>query len=98
MSTKDEYIAKLKAQLDAWSADIDTLEAKTNLAKAEFSNQYAEQLLELKAKRDEATAKMLEVQNAAEDAWDELVKGGEEAWGSIVKAVAEARKKFTDQA
>jgi chromosome segregation ATPase len=98
MSTKDEYVAKLKTQLDEWSTDIDALEVKAHLAKAEFSDKYAEQLTDLKAKRDEAAVKIAEVQDAAGDAWVELKKGGEEAWGSIVKAVAEARKKFTDDA
>ncbi len=98
MSTKDEYIAKLKTQLDEWSADIDELEVQAHLAKAELKDKYAVQIAELKAKRDEAEGKVSELQEAAGDAWEELKKGGEEAWGSIVKAVAEARKKFTDEA
>lgn len=74
MSTKDEYVAKLKAQLDEWSTDIDALEVKASEAKAELSDKYAEQLAELKAKRDEAKVKMAEVQDAAGDAWEELKK------------------------
>jgi uncharacterized coiled-coil DUF342 family protein len=94
MSTKDEYVEKLKAQLDEWSADIDELEVKANLAKAELSDKYAEQLAELKAKRDEATAKVAEVQDAAGDAWEELKKGGESIWETLKTTISEAKSKF----
>lgn len=96
MSLKDEYIAKLKAQLDEWSAEIDELEVKAHLAKADAKDKYQEQLAVLKTKRDEAKSKVNELQGAAEDAWEELKKGGEEAWEAITKAVAEARKKFSE--
>lgn len=96
MSRKDEFVAKLKAQLDEWSAEIDELEVKAHLAKAEARDEYQEQLSMLKARRDEAKGKIAEIQGAAEDAWEELKKGGEDAWDTIRKALAEARKKFSD--
>ena len=33
MSTRDEYVAKMKHQLDEWNAEIDSLEAKVRQAK-----------------------------------------------------------------
>ncbi len=98
MTTKDEFIEKLKAQLDEWSTDIDELEVQAHLAKAELQDKYAVQIAELKTKRDEAAVKLAEAQDIAEDAWEEVKKGGEEAWSGIVKAVAELRKTFIDKA
>lgn len=94
MSLKDEYVEKLKAQLDDWSADIDTLEARLRKADAEFRIKYDDQLTVLKSKRDEAKVKLTEIQESAGDAWQELKKGSDEAWIIIKKAVAEASKKF----
>lgn len=96
MSLKDEYVAKLKAQLDVWSADIDVLEAKAKKADAQLRVKYDEQLVLLRVKRDEAKVKLKEIQESAGDAWQELRKGGDEAWESIKHALAEARKKFGD--
>lgn len=94
MSRKDEYVEKLKSQLDVWSADIDVLEAKAKKVDAELKVKYDEQLALLRTKREEAKVKLHEIQDSAGEAWEELRKGGDEAWESIKHALAEARKKF----
>ncbi|MDP2247833.1 MAG: hypothetical protein Q8J65_06845 [Nitrosomonadales bacterium] len=96
MSLKDDYVEKLKAQLDVWSGDIDVLEARAKKVDAELRVKYDEQLSLLQVKRDEAKVKLKEIQESAGDAWQELRKGGDEAWESIKHALAEARKKFGD--
>ena len=94
MSLKDEYLEKLKTQLDEWSADIDELETRARQADAEFRAKFEEQLSALRTQRDSANAKFMEIRESAGDAWLELKKGGDEAWESIKKAVLEARKKL----
>jgi hypothetical protein len=94
MSLKDEYLEKLKLQLDEWSADIDVLEAKARKAEAELRIKYEQQIEALKAKREEAKVRVGEVKESAGEAWQELKKGGDAAWENIRKAFEEARKKF----
>jgi chromosome segregation ATPase len=94
MSRKDEYVEKLKAQLDEWSAEIDVLEARLRQANADLHITYETEVEALKLKRDEAKVRLALVQESAGEAWQELRKGSDEAWESIKKAVAEARKKF----
>ncbi|MFJ5445432.1 hypothetical protein ACIKP9_04255 [Methylobacillus methanolivorans] len=96
MSLKDEYVEKLKAQLDEWSADIDVLEAKVRKADAELRIKYDEQIATLKDKREDAKLKLGEIQSSAGEAWKELKKGSDEAWDAIKHAIAEARKKFNE--
>jgi len=96
MSLKDEYLEKLKAQLDEWSADIDVLEARAKQAEANARVKYDEQLTILKAKRDEAKAKVAEIHGSTGEAWQELKKSGEEAWEVLKKGFEEARKKFKE--
>jgi len=94
MSKKDEYVEKLKLQLDAWSADIDALEARARKVDAELRSKCDAQLVILRARRDEAKNKLKEIQESAGEAWQELRKGGDMAWDAISHALAEARKKF----
>ena len=94
MSLKDEYIGKLKQQLDQWSVDIDVLEARAREADDEFRVNRDAYLEALKARRDEAKVRLALLKDSAGDAWQELKKGSDEAWESIRHAVVEARKKF----
>lgn len=96
MSIKDDYVEKLKAQLDVWSADIDVLEARARQVEADVRLKYEEQITVLKAKREEAKAKLAEVQGAATEAWQEIKKGADEALDIIKKSFEEARKKFKE--
>lgn len=96
MSARDAYLEKLKAQLDEWSADIDVLEARARKVDADLRVKLNEQLAILRSRRDDAKARLAEIQGSAGDAWQELRKGGDDAWESIRRAFAEARKKFDD--
>lgn len=94
MNLKDEYLNKLKSQLDAWSADIDALEIQARRADADLHVQYDAYLAALKTRRDEAEVRLALLRSSAGDAWHELKKGSDDAWESIRHAVIEARKKF----
>lgn len=94
MSRKDEYVEKLKAQLDEWSAEIDVLEGRLRQANVDLHITYETEVEALKLKRDEAKVRLALIQESAGEAWQELRKGSDEAWENIKKAVAEARKKF----
>jgi len=64
MSERDAYVKKLKAQLDEWNADTDRLEARARKAGAEASLAYERQAKTLRRQRDDAKARLAEVQNA----------------------------------
>ncbi len=40
MSTKDEYVEKMKQRLDKWSAEMDVLEAKAHKSQKEAKVKY----------------------------------------------------------
>ena len=97
MSTRDEYLQKIKAQLDAWDDDIDKLEEKAREAQVDMQEQYAKQLANMREMRDDAMARYVELQDAAGNAWDALVAGTEKAWHAWLDAFDEARSKFTNK-
>lgn len=94
MSNRDAYVAKLKAQLDQWNAEIDKLEAKGRELQADTQVSYNEKLENLRTRRDEATAKLKELQTASEGAWEDLKAGTEMAWDSLREAVSSAWSHF----
>jgi ribosomal protein L29 len=50
MSTKDEYTAKLKAQLDEWEDDLADLRAKAAATSADVKDKIDLQIADLKVK------------------------------------------------
>ena len=94
MSDRDAYIQKMKAKLDEWTADIAKLEAKADGAEADMKIKYNEKIDALKEQREEAAAKLMEVRNASEEAWEDIKVGLENAWDSMGNAVKSALSKF----
>jgi uncharacterized coiled-coil DUF342 family protein len=94
MTRKDEYVQKLHAKLDEWSAEIDKLKAKADKAGAESRIEYQNQIKNLQQKRREAEKKADELRSAGEGAWEDLKVGVQLAWDSMEEAVKSARSKF----
>jgi len=94
MTTRHEYIEKLKNKLDEWDADIDELEASALKTKADLKYELEDQIASLKIKRDIARAKLLELMDSGEDAWQDIREGVDEAWTSLKLAIEKARSHF----
>jgi hypothetical protein len=91
MDKKDLYIEKLNAQLKEWSASIDVLQAKADKASADLKIGYAQQLDDLKAKRDTARGRLDDLKAAGDDAWERMTMAIEESWGDIKAAFDKAK-------
>lgn len=94
MSERDAYVAKMKAKLDEWNAEIQKFEARAQGASAEAKLKYEQQVAELKARRDEAARKLRELQDASAGAWETLREGTEAAWSVMAKAFKDAAERF----
>lgn len=94
MTTRHEYIEKLKVKLDEWDADIDELEIKAQKAKADVKFEFEDQLIALRRKRDDARVKLGEIKGASEGAWEDLKQGADEAWGNLKVAIEKAWSHF----
>lgn len=97
MKTRDEYVGKLKGQLDRWNAEVTKWEAQARGARAEMKAGYAKQLEALRARREEALYNLKLVEDASATAWDDLAKGADAAWSRMREAVAAARTHFEKQ-
>jgi multidrug resistance efflux pump len=94
MSKRDAYVAKLKAQLDEWNAEVRKWEAKAKAAQADVRIEYEKQLEAFRRQRNQAMEQMRQVQAAAADAWLDLARGADEAWAKAHEAFAKARSHF----
>ena len=96
MSTRDAYVAKLKAQIDDWNADLTKFETKAGLAAADARIKYEQSLDSLRAERDAVHEKVEQIQESSEDAWEEVQAGAEDLWERTKAAFAAAKAEFED--
>lgn len=94
MSKRDEYVEKLKTQLDQWNAEVAKWEAKAQKAQADARVEYEKQLKGVRHQRDQALEHMKRVQAATGEAWVDLVRGADEAWAKMREALEKARSHF----
>lgn len=83
MSKRDEYVEKIKTQIDELNGKISQLEAKARETKDEVRDKYNEEIGKLSAQSRQAVAKL-----------DELKAAGEEQWESLVSEMEKVRDAF----
>ena len=94
MSTREEYIRRMREKLEEWNVDIDNLSAKASEVSADVRSEYNEQIAALKVKQAAARQKIDEMQKSGESAWKDLKAGIELAWSAIGEAVDSAKSRF----
>ena len=94
MSKRDEYVEKLKGQLDQWNTEVAKWDAKAQNAQAGARAEYDKHLNELRRRRDQALEQMKRLQAATGDAWVDLVRGADEAWAKMREALEKSRSHF----
>jgi predicted nucleic acid-binding Zn-ribbon protein len=96
MSAKEQYVEKRQAEIDKWNAELEDLEAKITAAGADAKAklEHEEHINALRQKRDEAKAKLAEIQTAGDDTWEDLKDGAESIWTSIKDGYEKVASKF----
>ncbi len=85
--TKKAFQKKFETQLKKWDAKFDKLQAKAKKAKSEIRADVEKQIESLADRRAAAHAKMLELGQRTEDAWEDLRTGAEKTWGEMHEAL-----------
>lgn len=91
---RDEYVAKLKSQLDQWNEETAKWEEKARTAQAGMKVEYEKQLAALSARREDAMYQMRLLQAASTDAWKEMMSGADTAWKQMQEAFGKAKSHF----
>ena len=94
---REEYVAKMKQQIDEWNAKLGKWQGEVQKARTNVKTQYETQIKALEKQRDEAVKRLHETRDASQAAWMEVSKGAETAWkamqSSFEKAWGEFHKK-----
>ena len=96
MDSRDAFIAKLKAQLDEWNAELDQMEARAREAQADQQIAYHEHIADIRRHRDDFQQRFAQIQQATGNAWEEMTKGVEDAWARMGQAFAHARARLDE--
>ncbi len=94
MSERDAYLQKLKADLDEWNARIDTLEARAAQASGDVRLQYEQQIKSLRHQRAEVASRLAALQEATDDAWEQVKEGLDRAWADLKYGLDKAAAAF----
>jgi len=94
MMNRDEYVQKLKSQIDHWNAETAQWQEKMKHAQAGMKVEYERQLEQFRARRDEAMVELRRLQNASTDAWTEMMRGVDASMKSMQEAFERARRSF----
>ena len=94
MASRDEFIEKLKSQLDHWNAEVARWEEKAKTAQTQMQAESAKQLAALRSQREKALDQLKQLQNASAAAWNDAMRGAEQAWKEMGDAWTKARSHF----
>jgi predicted nucleic acid-binding Zn-ribbon protein len=92
--SRDEYVRKLKEQIDQWNAQAARWDAQMKAAQGRMRQEYAQQLDQIKGRRDEMLYQLKLLQNASAGAWEDLARGADQAWKGMQEAFDRARSHF----
>ena len=96
MSTKEAYKQKIEAELELAQAKLAEFKAQAKSSAADTRIKYAKHFDELEQKVDTTRAKLKELGEASDDAWEQLKVGVESAWGALSAAIRNAAAKFKE--
>ena len=94
MSTKAAYKQKIDAEVALAQAKLATLKAQAKISTADARIKYDKQADELEQKVNTTKAKLKELDEASDDAWEHLKDGVESAWNALSAAVRDTVDKF----
>jgi chromosome segregation ATPase len=96
MSSHQEYIDRLKKQLEEWDYELDRLSHRVEDLGQDARQQAKQKLEDAKAYRSEVEGKLKKMEQAAGDALDDLREGVEIAWEGLKTGFYAARSEFED--
>ena len=96
MTNRDEYVEKMKAQLDQWNRQMATWETASREATAEAKIELEKQVGIMKSRADDLVFRMELLKGASADAWQEIARGADEARKTMHDAFEKARSRLKD--
>ena len=97
-SKKEEFLDQLKKKYDdlnyRWNIERNKLEAKAQHESADAIKNLEEKREAFRQLRTEMKTKIVELEVAGENAWDDLKDGADDAWKALTTAFDKATSHF----
>jgi hypothetical protein len=87
MSTRDEYVEKIKNRLDEWNDELGELEAKFEAASDSTKENLEPHLAKVREARDAVIAKLAEIKDSGEASWKSFEGDVEHVWKTFKQSV-----------
>ncbi len=94
MMSREEYVERMKTQLDEWNGKLGQWKAEVQKAQAGAKTQYEVQIKALEKQRDQTVKRLNETREASQAAWMEVSKGTETAWKAMQSSFEKAWSEF----
>ena len=95
---KEEFLKQMKTQYDdlnyRWSRERDKFEADCQHLSADAQKEYEAKRKEYRKFRSELKEKIVDLDVASDNAWEELKDGAEKSWKSLSQAFDKAASHF----
>ena len=95
---KDDYLEKLKKQVDElnyrWSRERDKFEANLQHLSADARKEYEAKREAYQTYRKELKEKIVDLDVASDNAWEDLKDGAEKSWKALSQAFDKAASHF----
>ena len=91
---KDEYQAKIEADLHKLNTRIQELEAEAGKSREEERAKLSESIAEMKKMAEDAHAKLNNIKSASAGEWEDLKSGMDTALGNLEKAIDQLRSRL----
>ncbi len=98
MTDRDEYVEKLKAQLDQWNKQTMAWESAAREATTDAKVELEKQIGIVKSRLDDMVFRMELLKGASADAWQEIARGADESRKTMQDAFEKARGHFSSNA
>ncbi|MHA7815239.1 MAG: sll1863 family stress response protein [Pseudohaliea sp.] len=94
MTSRDEFVQKLKDQIDALNSEIDDLEARARETSGEVEEELGKQRARVEEQREQFYARLESLKQAGEDNWERMRGEAEHALKALRNSVHYFRSHF----
>ena len=96
MVNREDYLAKMKAQLEQWNDQVATWDSTAHRARHGAKTRLKKEIGILRSRLDDAMFRLELAQGASAEAWQDIKRGAEEARKNMEQSLEKARTHFKD--
>jgi len=94
MTSRENYVKKLQAQLDEWNSEINVLRADAQRVKTETKAEFEKRIEQLRHKCEAAKEKIKNIHESDNVGWEELKEGTDQMWNGIKQLFKDTKTEF----